>query len=148
MGIQVTTLLKTSVPLSRSTQNCYFPSTMPSPFHQKYSSQSHKMFGDNAVPAMPDAPKDDAQRRGSDSSMAESSYQDARRRSSAAQRFGNLEMLKRPNDPASAERRASLNDHYTKPGFLGTMWNNFTRGSGSPPAPKAAESRDSTTLRG
>lgn len=121
---------------------------MPSPFHQKYSSQSHKMFGDNAVPAMPDAPKDDAQRRGSDSSITESTYQDARRRSSAAQRFGNLEALKRPNDPASAERRASLNDHYTKPGFLGTMWNNFTRGAASPPAPKAAESRDTTTLRG
>jgi hypothetical protein len=45
--------------------------------------------------------------------------------SSAAQRFGNLEALKRPNDPASAERRASLNDHYTKPGFLGTMWNKY-----------------------
>ena len=38
------------------------------------------MFGDNAVPAMPDAPKDDAQRRGSDSSITETTYQDARRR--------------------------------------------------------------------
>ncbi|KAF3009840.1 hypothetical protein E8E13_010429 [Curvularia kusanoi] len=98
---------------------------------------------------MPEAPKDDAQRRGSDSSMTEPSSPDARRRSSAAQRFGNLEMLKRPSDAASAERRASLHDHYGKPGFLGTMWNNFTRGgSGSPPAPKAAEPRDTSTLRG
>lgn len=53
---------------------------MPSPFHQKYSSQSHKVFGDNTVPAMPEAPKDDAQRRGSDSSMTEPSSPDARRR--------------------------------------------------------------------
>lgn len=54
--------------------------TMPSPFHQKYSSQSHKVFGDNTVPAMPEAPKDDAQRRGSDSSITEPSSPDARRR--------------------------------------------------------------------
>jgi hypothetical protein len=54
---------------------------MPSPFHQKYSSQSHKIFGDNsAVPAMPEAPKEDAQRRGSDSSMTEPSSPDGRRR--------------------------------------------------------------------
>ncbi|KAF2628395.1 hypothetical protein BU25DRAFT_490542 [Macroventuria anomochaeta] len=100
---------------------------------------------------MPEGPKDDAQRRGSDSSMTEPSSPDGRRRSSAAQRFGNLEMLKRPADPASAERRVSLHDAYGKPGFLGTMWNNFTRGpsSASPPAvPKASEPRDTTTLRG
>lgn len=54
---------------------------MPSPFHQKYSSQSHKVFGDNsAIPAMPEAPKEDAQRRGSDSSMTEPSSPDGRRR--------------------------------------------------------------------
>ncbi|KAJ4987646.1 hypothetical protein SVAN01_06813 [Stagonosporopsis vannaccii] len=128
---------------------------MPSPFHQKYSSQSHKVFGDNTVPAMPEVPKDDAQRRGSDASMTEPSSPNARRRSSAAQRFGNLEMLKRPNDPASTERRSSLQDAYGKSGFLGTMWNklmrsSFTRGpaNASPPAPKAAEPRDTTTLRG
>ncbi|KAF3047147.1 hypothetical protein E8E12_011469 [Didymella heteroderae] len=118
---------------------------MPSPFHQKYSSQSY------VVPAMPEAPKDDAQRRGSDSSMNEPSSPDARRRSSAAQRFGNLEALKRPQDPESTARRASLHDSYGKSGFLGTMWNNFTRGpsSASPPAaPKQAEPRDTTTLRG
>lgn len=115
---------------------------MPSPFHQKYSSQSHKVFGDNTVPAMPEVPKDDAQRRGSDASMTEPSSPSARRRvsrhqyvsyveelladisqSSAAQRFGNLEMLKRPSDPASTERRSSLQDAYGKSGFLGTMWN-------------------------
>ncbi|KAJ4370120.1 hypothetical protein N0V86_008856 [Didymella sp. IMI 355093] len=124
---------------------------MPSPFHQKYSSQSHKVFGDNTVPAMPEAPQDDAQRRGSDSSMTEPSSPDARRRSSAAQRFGNLEALKRRQDPESTARRASLHDSYGKPGFLGTMWNNFTRGpnSSSPPAaPKQADPRDTTTLRG
>jgi|SRR5690242_4627213 len=115
---------------------------MPSPFHQKYSSQSHKVFGDSTVPAMPEVPKDDAQRRGSDASMTEPSSPNARRRvsryqhvscieeplanisqSSAAQRFGNLEMLKRPSDPASTERRSSLQDAYGKSGFLGTMWN-------------------------
>ncbi|KAJ4322986.1 hypothetical protein N0V94_002141 [Neodidymelliopsis sp. IMI 364377] len=123
---------------------------MPSPFHQKYSSQSHKVFGDNTIPAMPEGPKQDAERRGSDSSMTEPSSPDGRRRSSAAQRYGNLEMLKRPTDQASVDRRSSLHDSYGKPGFLGTMWNNFTRGpSGSPPAaPKAAEARDTSTLRG
>ncbi|KAF9692962.1 hypothetical protein EKO04_009193 [Ascochyta lentis] len=139
---------------------------MPSPFHQKYSSQSHKAFGDSTVPAMPEAPKEDAQRRGSDGSMAEPSSPDGRRRSSAAQRYGNLEMLKRPTDQASVDRRSSLHDSYGKPGFLGTMWNkqvndsfyrssaniiSFTRGpsSSSPPAaPKSSEARDISTLRG
>ncbi|XPT01794.1 hypothetical protein M3J09_010923 [Ascochyta lentis] len=124
---------------------------MPSPFHQKYSSQSHKAFGDSTVPAMPEAPKEDAQRRGSGGSMAEPSSPDGRRRSSAAQRYGNLEMLKRPTDQASVDRRSSLHDSYGKPGFLGTMWNNFTRGpsSSSPPAaPKSSEARDISTLRG
>ncbi|KAF2822207.1 hypothetical protein CC86DRAFT_97231 [Ophiobolus disseminans] len=51
---------------------------MPSPFHQKYSSQSNKVFADSSVPAMPDAPKE-ADRRGSDASI-ESSPTDARRR--------------------------------------------------------------------
>ncbi|KAJ4409356.1 hypothetical protein N0V91_002712 [Didymella pomorum] len=100
---------------------------------------------------MPDAPKEDAQRRSSDSSMNEPSSPDPRRRSSAAQRFGNLEMLKRSQDPESTARRASLHDSYGKSGFLGTMWNNFTRGpsGASPPAaPKQVEPRDTTTLRG
>jgi hypothetical protein len=51
-----------------------YSTVMPSPFHQKYSSQSY------VVPAMPEAPKEDAQRRGSDSSMNEPSSPDARRR--------------------------------------------------------------------
>lgn len=42
---------------------------MPSPFHQKYSSQTHKVFGDNTTPAMPEGPKQDADRRASDSSI-------------------------------------------------------------------------------
>jgi hypothetical protein len=95
-------------------------SAMPSPFHQKYSSQSHKAFGDNTTPAMPEAPKQDAERRGSDSSTTEPA---GRRRSSAAQRFGNLEALKRPTDTESVNRRSSLHDSYGKPGFIGTMWN-------------------------
>ena len=116
---------------------------MPSPFHQKYSSQSHKVFGDDSTPAMPEAPKQDADRRGSDSSMAEPA---GRRRSSATQRFGNLEALKRPTDAESVNRRSSLHDSYGKPGFLGTMWNNFTRGPSGPTMQKPAEARDTSTL--
>jgi hypothetical protein len=57
-------------------------STMPSPFHQKYSSQSHKIFGDNTVPAMPEGPKETNDRRASDSSINSNppSPTDARRR--------------------------------------------------------------------
>jgi hypothetical protein len=44
---------------------------MPSPFQQKYSSQSHKVFGDSPVPIMPEAPKQDADRRASDASMTD-----------------------------------------------------------------------------
>lgn len=51
------------------------------------------------------------------------SYNANTMQSSTTQRFGNLEMLKRPTDPASIERRSSLHDSYGKPGFLGTMWN-------------------------
>ncbi|KAI8943127.1 hypothetical protein NX059_001158 [Plenodomus lindquistii] len=121
---------------------------MPSPFHQKYSSQSHKVFGDNTVPAMPEGPKQDADRRASDSSISSQTYDSSRRRSSTTQRFGNLEALKRPQDEQSAARRQSLHDSYGKVGIIGTMWNNFTRG----PAPvaqtqKPKEARDTTTLR-
>ncbi|KAH8626449.1 hypothetical protein IG631_18467 [Alternaria alternata] len=52
---------------------------MPSPFQQKYSTQSHKVFGDNTTPAMPEAPKQEADRRSSESSVGSSSY-DGRRR--------------------------------------------------------------------
>lgn len=52
---------------------------MPSPFQQKYSSQNHKVFGDNTTPAMPEAPKQEADRRSSESSVG-SSYYDGRRR--------------------------------------------------------------------
>ena len=123
---------------------------MPSPFHQKYSSQSHKVFGDNTVPAMPEAPKQDAERRASDSSMAsDGASPDARRRvrvtflihhtllhfrstnntqSSTAQRFGNLESLKRRQDEESINRRQSFHDAYGKPGILGSLWNKYAFG--------------------
>ncbi|KAF1849512.1 uncharacterized protein K460DRAFT_365409 [Cucurbitaria berberidis CBS 394.84] len=124
---------------------------MPSPFHQKYSSQSHKIFGDTTTPAMPEGPKQEADRRASDSSVNSASSPTERRRSSAAQRFGNLENLKRPQDEQHTNRRQSLQDSYGKVGFLGSMWNNFTRGpavqpKSQPQQPK--EPRDTTTLRG
>ncbi|KAH7386108.1 hypothetical protein BKA66DRAFT_569409 [Pyrenochaeta sp. MPI-SDFR-AT-0127] len=122
---------------------------MPSPFHQKYSSQSHRVFGDNTTPAMPEGPKQDADRRTSDSSMTSPTSPDGRRRSSAGQRFGNLEALKRPTDDQSTNRRQSLQDAYGKVGVFGTMWNNFTRGPAKPPqAQQPKEPRDTTTLRG
>lgn len=122
---------------------------MPSPFHQKYSTQSHKVFGDNTVPAMPEGPKQDTDRRASDSSISSQGYDYTRRRSSTAQRFANLEALKRPQDERSAARRQSLHDSYGKVGFIGSLWNNFTRG---PPLPasqtkKPEEARDISTLR-
>ncbi|KAH8722738.1 hypothetical protein GQ44DRAFT_621988 [Phaeosphaeriaceae sp. PMI808] len=122
---------------------------MPSPIHQKYSSQTHRFFGDNTVPAMPEAPKQEADRRASDSSTTSnpSSPTDSRRRSSAAQRFGNLEALKRPQDEQSTARRQSLQDSYGKVGILGGLWNSFTRGPTVAPA-KPKEPRDTTTLRG
>lgn len=100
---------------------------MSSPISQKLSSQANKAFGENATPAMPDAPKQDVERRASDASESGSFY-DGRRRSSAAQRFANLEALKRRQDEESLARRQSFHDAYGKPGILGTWWNNFTRG--------------------
>ncbi|KAH9866141.1 hypothetical protein J1614_008705 [Plenodomus biglobosus] len=122
---------------------------MPSPFHQKYSSQSHKIFNDNTVPAMPEGPKQDADRRASDSSISSQTYDNARRRSSTAQRFGNLEALKRPQDEQSIARRQSLHDSYGKVGFIGTLWNNFTRGPAMPPtqAQKPKETQNVATLK-
>jgi hypothetical protein len=103
---------------------CY---KMSSPVHQKYSSQSHKIFNNDPVPAMPEAPKQDNERRPSDASVGSEGF-NGRRRSSAAQRFGNLEALKRRQDEESMARRQSFHDAYGKPGILGTWWNNFTRG--------------------
>ncbi|KAF2658621.1 hypothetical protein K491DRAFT_592587 [Lophiostoma macrostomum CBS 122681] len=124
---------------------------MPSnPFQQKYSSQSHKFFGEHTMPAMPEGAKDNAERRGSDSSVGSApSPSNDRRRSSVSNRYAALQALKRPTDQASTERRSSLQDSYGKPGFLGSMWNNFTRGpsSQSPPVPQTKEPRDTTTLR-
>jgi hypothetical protein len=99
-------------------------STMPSPFQQKYSSQSHKVFGDSPVPDMPAGPKETADRRASDSSMSSASGSpDGRRRSSAAQRYANLHALKRPESEEHQARRASLQDSYGKVGVLGGLWN-------------------------
>jgi hypothetical protein len=99
-------------------------STMPSPFQQKYSSQSHKVFGDNPVPDMRAGPKETADRRSSDSSMnSASGSPDGRRRSSAAQRYANLHALKRPESEEHQARRASLQDSYGKVGVLGGLWN-------------------------
>ncbi|EAT81788.1 hypothetical protein HBI56_085360 [Parastagonospora nodorum] len=121
---------------------------MPSPFHQKYSSQSHKVFGDNPVPDMPESPKENADRRGSDASIGSASGSPyGRRRSSATQRYANLHALKRPDNEEHAARRASLHDSYGKVGVLGSLWNNFTRGPVTSPT-KAAEPKDTTTLRG
>lgn len=47
---------------------------------QKYSSQTHKIFGDNTVPAMPEGPKQEADRRASDSSTTSASSPTERRR--------------------------------------------------------------------
>ncbi|USP78146.1 hypothetical protein yc1106_05420 [Curvularia clavata] len=101
---------------------------MTSPFHQKYSTQTHKIFGNDPTPAMPEAPKQDNERRSSDASVGSDSSFNGRRRSSAAQRFANLEALKRRQDEESVARRQSFHDAYGKPGILGTWWNNFTRG--------------------
>jgi hypothetical protein len=45
--------------------------------------------------------------------------------SSAAQRFGNLQALKRPDTQEHTERRASLQDSYGKVGVLGGLWNRY-----------------------
>ncbi|OJD31101.1 conidiation-specific protein [Diplodia corticola] len=52
-----------------------------------------------------------------------------RRRSSASERFASLQAHKRDagNERASAAR-ASFSDQRPAPGFLGKMWNDFTRG--------------------
>ncbi|KAF1966314.1 hypothetical protein BU23DRAFT_486935 [Bimuria novae-zelandiae CBS 107.79] len=121
---------------------------MPSPFHQKYSSQTHKIFGDNTVPDMPSAPKQDAERRASDSSVTSNPGSPTERRRSSAARFANLEALKRPQDEQSINRRASLHDSYGKVGIFGTMWNNFTRGPAAPKPPQQPkEPRDTSVLR-
>ncbi|KAF1962359.1 hypothetical protein CC80DRAFT_512576 [Byssothecium circinans] len=121
---------------------------MPSPFHQKYSTQNHKFFGDNTMPVMPEGPKQDAERRESNASIGSNPSSPTERRRSSTSKFANLEALKRPTDEASINRRASLQDSYGKSGFLGSMWNNFTRGPVRPsPPPQPKESRDTTTLR-
>ncbi|KAF2084207.1 hypothetical protein K490DRAFT_68991 [Saccharata proteae CBS 121410] len=71
------------------------------------------------------SPSGQSPRRGSTDSSG-------RRRSSAAERYANLTALKRdPSNPNVEARRASFADQNRKPGFLGQMWNNFTRGPNS-----------------
>ncbi|KAF2740229.1 hypothetical protein EJ04DRAFT_548693 [Polyplosphaeria fusca] len=122
---------------------------MPSPFHQKYSTQSHRIFGDNTAPSMPEGPKQDNERRTSDSSIGSGpSSPNERRKSSVANRFTALEALKRPVDDASTNRRSSLQDSYKKPGIIGSVWNSYTRGpSGQQQQQPKSEQRDTTTLR-
>ncbi|KAF2470218.1 uncharacterized protein BDR25DRAFT_288010 [Lindgomyces ingoldianus] len=124
---------------------------MPSPFHQKYSSQNHRFFGSDPTPAMPEGPKQETDRRASDASIGPPpSSPTERRRSSTTNRFAALEALKRPTDAESATRRASLQDSAIgKPGIFGSWWNNYTRGpSGATPAQQTPkEPRDTTTLR-
>ncbi|KAF4309675.1 conidiation-specific protein [Botryosphaeria dothidea] len=52
-----------------------------------------------------------------------------RRRSSASERFASLHQAKRDtgNERASAAR-ASFSEQRPAPGFLGKLWNDFTRG--------------------
>ncbi|KAI1817755.1 hypothetical protein GGS20DRAFT_531625 [Poronia punctata] len=46
--------------------------------------------------------------------------------------YEGLMNYKRSNDPSSVARRASLHEQGPPPGFFGSMWHNFTRGSTSP----------------
>ncbi|OCL02469.1 hypothetical protein AOQ84DRAFT_304661 [Glonium stellatum] len=117
---------------------------MPSPFHQKYSSQNHKNF--NTIAAMPDPPA--PERKDSVGSSPPSSPTE-RRRSSGAMRFAALEALKRPQTEEHTTRRASFQDaKIGSPGIIGSWWNNFTRGPTNPQGPtKSKEPRDVTTLK-
>ncbi|KAJ9668820.1 hypothetical protein H2201_001066 [Coniosporium apollinis] len=55
-----------------------------------------------------------------------------RRRSSGATRFANLHAFKRdPANDNATQRRSSFADQAQKPGVLGQMWNNWTRGPNS-----------------
>ncbi|KAF2201570.1 hypothetical protein GQ43DRAFT_31305 [Delitschia confertaspora ATCC 74209] len=118
--------------LSTSYTNLSTYFIMPFSVHQKYSSQSHRVYG--GTPTMPEAPKQDQERRASDASASSStshssSPKDQRRRSSAT-RFGNLYAQKRSDDPESTNRRLSTQDaRIGTPGMFGTWWNNFTRGT-------------------
>ncbi|ORY09017.1 hypothetical protein BCR34DRAFT_385150 [Clohesyomyces aquaticus] len=109
---------------------------MPSPFwQQKYSSQNHTIFGNNTTPAMPEGPKKEEIRRASDASIGSQPRESGeRRRSSTLTKFANLHALKRPDDPDHAARRASFTDAKAKPGFIGSLWHNYTRGPSSPPS--------------
>lgn len=51
-----------------------------------------------------------------------------------------MNQKRNPNDEAAAARRMSQSDQHAKPGIIGSMWNNFTKGhSGSASPPKAAD---------
>lgn len=127
---------------------------MPSPFHQKYATQTHKVFEDY-LPSVPDPTKSetskmDTDRRSSAASASSTSSTGSldSRRGSASERF---EHFKRSDDPEKAARRASLHDSYGKPGFFGSMWHSWTRGPAVPSGPAQSRAsdnaRDVSTLR-
>jgi hypothetical protein len=128
---------------------------MPSPFHQKYASQTHKYFAGkyDTMPSIPDAPNKDAERRESDASSVDAPASPTDRRRSSTQRYANLEAMKRPTDDESVKKRASYQDaRIGTPGFLGQWWNNFTRGPmANEPLPQKPKDipdvRDTSTLR-
>ncbi|KAL8810905.1 MAG: hypothetical protein Q9200_002207 [Gallowayella weberi] len=55
-----------------------------------------------------------------------------RRRSSSGTKFNNLHNQKRNStDAAAAARKASWAEQSKAPGIFGSMWNSFTKGTGS-----------------
>ena len=42
-----------------------------------------------------------------------------------------------PSNEAAAARRMSQSDHYQRPGIIGSMWNNWTKGAQPASPPKA-----------
>jgi len=107
---------------------------MPSPFHQKYATQTHRVFTNdtttNTMPTMPDPPATEKKPDPASPPLSPTE----RRRSSGTMRYANLYALKRPEgDDEGAKRRASLTDaRIGQPGVFGTWWNNFTRGTTNP----------------
>lgn len=119
---------------------------MPSPFHQKYSSQRHRVYSKKAIHSNKSAAATTEEHGSSTSSPPASTT--ARRMSTGGSKFANLEALKRPQTEEGIKRRLSAQESKIgTPGVVGSLWNNYTRGSTTiQPAPKK-ESRDTTTLK-
>ena len=79
LGCTIAYLIDNPSPQPNST-TFVLSSKMTSPFHQKYSTQTHKIFGNDPTPAMPEAPKQDNERRSSDASVGSDSSFNGRRR--------------------------------------------------------------------